>query len=91
VEHGAETFNVPATHGTHISSTTSTCYASCIGIYETKVEYDVISGNIKMTDVGKVFMRRLNESCLQCFKEHLHIPFPKIPMHLQKAISSHPK
>jgi hypothetical protein len=40
---GAETSNVPTTPGSQISSTTSTCYASCIGTYETKVEYDVVS------------------------------------------------
>jgi hypothetical protein len=86
VEQGVETSNVPTTPGSHISSTTSTCYASCIGTYETKVEYDVVSGNIRMTDVGKVFMCRLKESCLQCFKEHLHLPFLKIPLHLQKEV-----
>jgi hypothetical protein len=39
-----------------------------------------------MTDVGKVFMHRLKESCLQHFKENLHLPFSKIPMHLQKEV-----
>ena len=37
VEQGVEISNVPTTHGSQISSTTSTCYASCIGTYETKV------------------------------------------------------
>ena len=39
-----------------------------------------------MTDDGKVFKNRLKESCLQRFKEHLDLPFSKIPMHLQKAV-----
>ena len=86
VEQGAlETSNVPATLGTQTSST-MTCFESYIGTYDTKVEYDVVSGEIRMTDVGKVFVSRLKVSCLQQFKEHLHLPFSKIPMHLQKAI-----
>ena len=86
MEQGVETSNVPATPGSQISSTTSTCYASCIGTYESKVEYDVVSGNIKMTDDGKVFMHSLKESFLQHFKENLHLPFSKIPLHLQKLV-----
>jgi hypothetical protein len=39
-----------------------------------------------MIDVGKVFMHRLKESCLQCFKENIHLPFSKIPVHLQKEV-----
>ena len=39
-----------------------------------------------MTDAGKVFVSRLKVSCLQPFKEHLHLPFSKIPMYLQKAV-----
>lgn len=78
--------NVPATLGTHISSTTNICYASCIGTYEIDVEYDVVSGNIRMMDVRKVFKHRLKESCLQCFKENIHLPFSKIPLHLQKVV-----
>ena len=39
-----------------------------------------------MTDAGKVFVTRLKVSCLQQFKEHLHLPFSKIPMHLQKVV-----
>ena len=31
-------------------------------------------------------MSRLKESCLQQFKDHLHMTFSKIPMHLQKAV-----
>jgi hypothetical protein len=86
VEHGVETSNVPTTFRSHISSTTSTCYASCIGTYETKVEYDVVYGNIRMTYSEKVFMHRLKESCIQHFKEHLHLPFSKILVHLKKKV-----
>ena len=39
-----------------------------------------------MTDTGKVFKPRMNGSCLQCFKEHLHLPLLNIPMHLQKVV-----
>ena len=80
-----KTSNVPATPGTQTSSTT-TCFESYIGTYDTKVEYDVVLGDIRMTDVGKVFVSRLKVSCLQRFKEHLHFPFSKIPMHLEKAV-----
>ena len=74
VEQGTpETSNIPSTPGTQTSST-MTCFASCIGTYDTKVEYDIVLGDIWMTDVGKVFMSRLKESCLQWLKEHLHIP-----------------
>ena len=31
-------------------------------------------------------MHRLKEAFLQCFKEHIHIPFSKIPLHLQKEV-----
>jgi hypothetical protein len=86
VELGEETSNIPVTPRSQISSTTSTCYAYCIGTYETKVEYDDVSGNIIMKNVEKVFMCRLKESCLQCFKDHRHLPFSKIPMHLQKEV-----
>ena len=86
VEQGApETSSVLATPGTQTSST-MTCFKSCIGTYDTKVEYDVVSGGIRMTDAGKVFVSRLKVPCLQWFKEHLHLPFSKIPMHLQKEV-----
>jgi hypothetical protein len=39
-----------------------------------------------MTDDGKVFMHRLKESRLQRFKENLHLPLFKIPLHLQKEV-----
>jgi hypothetical protein len=39
-----------------------------------------------MTDARKVFMHRLKESCLQRFKENLHLPFLNVPMHLKKKI-----
>ena len=86
VEQGVlKTSNVLATPATQTSST-MTCCESCIGTYDTKVEYDVVLGEIRMTDVGKVFVSRLKVSCLQRFKEHLHLPFSKIPMQLQKAV-----
>jgi hypothetical protein len=86
VEQGAETSNVPATLGTQIVCTTSTCYAYFIGTYKIEVEYDVVSGNIRMTNVGKVCMNRLKESFLQRFKENIHLPFLNIPMNLQKYV-----
>lgn len=86
VEQGAlETSNVLATPGRRNSSTT-TCFTSCIGTYDTEVEYDVVLGDIRMTDAGKVFMSRLKESFFQRFKEHLHLTFSEIPMNLQKAV-----
>ena len=39
-----------------------------------------------MTDAGKVFVSRLKVSFLQWFKEHLHLPFSKISMHLKKVV-----
>ena len=39
-----------------------------------------------MIDARKVFVHRLKVSCLQRFKEHSHLPFSKIPMHLQKVV-----
>ena len=46
VEQGVlETSSVPATPGTQTSST-MTCFASFIGTYDTKVEYDVVLGEI---------------------------------------------
>ena len=86
VEQGApEKSNVPATPGTQTASTKA-CFASCIGTYDTKVEYDIVSGDIGMTNARKMFVSGLKESCLQWFKEHLHLPFSMIPMHLQKAV-----
>jgi len=61
------------------------CFASYIGSYDTKIEYDVVLGEVR-TDAGKMFVNRLKESCLQGFKDHLHFPFSKIPMHLQKVV-----
>lgn len=85
VEHGEpETSNVPATSGTQ-TSYTMTCFESDIGTYDTKVEYDVVSGDIRMADAGNMFVSRLKVSCLQRFKEHLHLPFSKIPLHLEKT------
>lgn len=39
-----------------------------------------------MIDAGKVFVSRLKVPCLQRFKEHLHLSFSKIPMHLQDVV-----
>lgn len=87
VVQGTKMSNVPLTLGTNIYSTTSTsACASCIGTYETEVEYNVVSREIIMTDVGKVFNRRLKEPCLQCFKQNLHLLVSKIPMHLQEEV-----
>jgi hypothetical protein len=85
MEQRAETSNVEATPGTQTSSTTP-CFGTCIGNYDTRIEYDMVSGEIRMSDVGKVFVNRLKESCLQRFKDHLHLSFSKIPMHLHKAV-----
>jgi hypothetical protein len=85
VEHGVETSNVLTTHGKQNSSTMP-CFASFIGSYDTKIEYNVVLGEIQISNVRKVFVNRLKESCLQWFKDHLHFPFSKIPMHLQKAV-----
>jgi hypothetical protein len=46
----------------------------------------MVLGEIRMSDVGKIFLNRLKESCLQQFKDHLHFPFSKISLHLQKAV-----
>jgi hypothetical protein len=50
------------------------------------IEYDMVSGEIKMSDAEKVFLNRMKESCLQRFKDHLHFPFSKIPMHMHKVV-----
>jgi hypothetical protein len=80
-----ETSNVPTAPGTQTSST-MTCFEAYIGTEDMKVEYNVVSEEIQMADAGKVFFSRLKVSCLQRFKEHLHLPFSKIPMHLQKVV-----
>jgi hypothetical protein len=62
------------------------CFGTCIESYDTMIEYEMVLGEIKMSDAGKVFVNRLKESCFQWFKDHLHLPSSKIPMHLHKTV-----
>jgi len=77
--------NVLATPGTSNSCSVST-YVSCVGTLGTKIEYDPVSGEIRRTDAGKTFMNRLRESFLQRFRDHIHLTFSKIPLHLKKMV-----
>ena len=77
--------NVLATPGTSNSCSVST-YVSCAGTLGTKIEYDPVSGEIQRTYAGKTFMNRLRESCLQRFRDHLHLTFSKIPLHLKNMV-----
>jgi hypothetical protein len=54
MEQRAKTSNVEATARTQTSSTMP-CFGTCIGNYDTRIEYDMVSGEIKMLDAGKVF------------------------------------
>jgi hypothetical protein len=81
----AETSNFKSTSGAQNSSTTP-CFGTVIRNYDTRIEYDMVSSEIRMLDLGKVFVNRLKESCLQWLKYHLHFLFSKIPMHLQKVV-----
>jgi hypothetical protein len=57
--------------------------------YDTRIEYDMVSGEIRMSDAEKVFVNMLKESFLQWFKYHLHLSFSKTPMHLHKDVIHH--
>ena len=61
-------------------------YGSCIGSYDTRIEYDLVLGEICRLDVGKVFVNGLKDSFLKFLKDHLHLSFSNIPMHLQKLV-----
>lgn len=84
-EQCVETSCVMATPGT-ANSCSSSAYASSIGSLGTKIEYDPVSGEIRRTDAGKQFLNRLKDSCLQRFRDHLHLTFSKIPLHLKKMV-----
>ena len=84
-EHCVETSSVVATPGT-TNSCSSSAYASSIGSLGTKIEYDPVSGEIRRTEAGKQFLNRLKDSCLQRFRDHLHLTFSKIPLHLKKMV-----
>jgi hypothetical protein len=74
LEQRVETSNVEATPKTQSSSIT-TCFVTCIENYDTRIEYDMVSGEIRMSYVGKVFVNMLKESFLQQFKDHIHFSF----------------
>ena len=61
-------------------------YTSMIGTISTRIEHDHLTGEIRRTSVGTTFMDRLREACFQIFRDHLHLPFLNIPLHLKKMV-----
>ena len=58
MEQRAETSNVKFTPGTQNSSTTP-CFGTFIGNCDTRIEYNMVSDEIRILDVEKVFVNRL--------------------------------
>ena len=83
---GVETFGVATTPGTKNSSYCFGSYTSTIGTIGTRIEYDRLIGEIRRTSAGTKFMDRLRKACFQIFRDHLHLPFLKIPLHLKKMV-----
>ena len=77
------------TPGTQNSSSCFGSYMSTFGTIGTQIEYDRLTGEIRRTSVGTKFMGRLREACFQRFRDHLHLPFLKIPLHLKKMVIQH--
>ena len=81
-----ETSGVSTTPETQNSNSCFSSYTSTIGTIGTRIEYDCLTGEIIQTSVGTTFMDRLREACFQRFRDHLHLPFLNIPLHLKKMV-----